>query len=162
MIRYFSELTHVQRFNEKPCSQKMYTPSIKEFCLWCRYIPFVYFFSCPGQLNRWHCQWVSQWVSEWVSHLLILASSVFLTLTTVVFVSIAFLISHYNHYNHYNFYNVYNHYRDRDSDLDLDLDWGVVIYNQIVTWTAFAILAMFLSMLPLLNCPKSGKRKGRS
>ena len=36
----------------------------------------------------------------------------------------------------------YNHYRDRDSDLDLDLDWGVVIYNQIVTWTAFAILAM--------------------
>jgi len=43
------------------------------------------------------------------------------------------------HYNHY------NHYRDRDSDLDLDLDWGVVIYNQIVTWTAFAILAMFSS-----------------
>ena len=39
----------------------------------------------------------------------------------------------------------YNHYRDRGSDLDLDLDLGVVIYNQIVTWTAFAILAMFLS-----------------
>ena len=47
--------------------------------------------------------------------------------------------SNYNHYNHYNHYRD----RDRDSDLDLDLDWGVVIYNQIVTWTAFAILAMF-------------------
>ena len=45
---------------------------------------------------------VTQSVSESVSHLLISASSVFLTLTTVVFVSIAFLISHYNHYNHYN------------------------------------------------------------
>jgi len=43
--------------------------------------------------------------------------------------------------NHYNQYNHYNHHRDRDSDLDLD--WGVVVYNQIVTWTAFAILAMF-------------------
>ena len=37
----------------------------------------------------------------------------------------------------------YNHYRDRDNDLDLDLDWGIVIYNQIVTWTAFAILDVF-------------------
>lgn len=40
--RYFSELTHVQRFNEKPCSQKMYTPSIKEFCLYFRYTSFIY------------------------------------------------------------------------------------------------------------------------
>ena len=45
----------------------------------------------------------------------------------------------------------YNHYRDRDSDLDLDWDWGVVIYNQIVTWTAFAILAMFHWFNPILD-----------
>ena len=44
-------------------------------------------------------------------------------------------------YSDYNDCNNYNDYRD--SDLDLDLDWGVVIYNQIVTWTAFAILVMF-------------------
>ena len=25
---------------------------------------FFFFFSCPGQLNRWHCQSVSEWVSE--------------------------------------------------------------------------------------------------
>ena len=76
--------------------------------------------------------------------------------------------NHYNHYNHFNHYNHYKHYKDytnyndyRDSRLDLDLErfsdtvdyywqiaklqsWhvGVVIYNQIVTWTAFAI-AMF-------------------
>ena len=58
-----------------------------------------------------------------------------------------------NHYNHY------NHYRDRDSDLDLDLDWGVVIYNQIVTWTAFAILAMFSfhSNFILGKCTKQNK-----
>ena len=31
-----------------------------------------YFFSCPGQLNRWHCQSVSEWVSK---SLLISASS---------------------------------------------------------------------------------------
>ena len=62
----------------------------------------------------------------------------------------------YNNYNYYIYYNYYNYYKDykdykdynyyndyRDSDLDLDLYWGVVIYNQIVTWTAFAILAMF-------------------
>ena len=22
------------------------------------------FFSCPGQLNRWHCHWLSEWVSD--------------------------------------------------------------------------------------------------
>ena len=25
---------------------------------------FEYLFSCPGQLNRWHCQWVSESVSH--------------------------------------------------------------------------------------------------
>ena len=71
-------------------------------------------------------------------------------------VSDIFYFSVFNDYNDYkdNIYyidykdykttkttNHCNHYRD--SDLDLDLDWGVVIYNQMVTWTAFAILAMF-------------------
>ena len=77
----------------------------------------------------------------------------------------------YNDYNYYNDYNNYNDYNDcndyRDSDLDWEpfselvtlsdtvdyywqiaklesWHWGAVIYNQIVTWTAFAILAMFL------------------
>ena len=54
--------------------------------------------------------------------------------------------NNYNHHNHYNHYNHYNYYRVRDSDLDLDL--GVVIYNQIVTWAAFAILAMFFEDVP--------------
>ena len=74
----------------------------------------------------------------------------------------------YNYCKYYNYYSVYNDYRDSDLDLDLDLDWerfsdlvtqltitdklrnlnhdihwGVVIYNQTVTWTALAILAMF-------------------
>ena len=35
----------------------------------------VYFFSCPGQLNRWHCHSVSEWVSEWVRSLLISVTS---------------------------------------------------------------------------------------
>ena len=48
-----------------------------------------------------------------------------------------------DYYNNYNDYNNNNDYRD--SALDLDLDWGVVVYNQIVTWTAFAILAMFFT-----------------
>ena len=68
----------------------------------------------------------------------------------------------------YNFdYSDYNNYNDYgDSDLDLDWErfseldlvtldyywqiakleswhWGILIYNQWVTWTAFAILAMF-------------------
>ena len=81
------------------------------------------FFSCPEQLNNWHCLSVGRSV-PWSEP------------------------TNYNHYNLYNLYNLYNHYRDKDSDLDLDLDWGVVIYNQIVTWTAFAILAMFYSCLP--------------
>ena len=76
-------------------------------------------FSCPGQLNRWPCHSLTHSLTDWVSQ------------------TFDFSDYHYNHYNHY------NHYRDRDSDLDLDIDWGVVIYNQIVTWTAFAILAMF-------------------
>ena len=50
-------------------------------------------FSCPGQLNRWPCHSLTHSLSQWVSQVLISASSVFLTLTTVVFVSMAFLIS---------------------------------------------------------------------
>ena len=32
---------------------------------------FSFLFSCPGQLNRWHCQSVTQWLSDTVIHLLI-------------------------------------------------------------------------------------------
>ena len=45
---------------------------------------------------------------------------------------------------HYSDTTVTLQWHYRDSNLDLDLDWGVVVYNQIVTWTAFAILAMFV------------------
>ena len=34
-----------------------------------------FLFSCPGQLNRWHCHSVSEWVSEWVRSLLISVTS---------------------------------------------------------------------------------------
>ena len=70
----------------------------------------------------------------------------------------------YKDYNDYNDYSDYNDYRDRDLDLDLDWEWISELvtqltitdklrnlfmtlrssdYNQIVTWTAFAIIAMF-------------------
>ena len=39
--------------------------------------------------------------------------------------------------------NSQNYQPFHDHQVRLDLDWGVVIYNQMVTWTAFAILAMF-------------------
>ena len=71
-------------------------------------------------------------------------------------------------FSDYSDYNYYDDYRDSDLDVDLDSErfselvaqltiidklqklnhdiGGLVIYNQIVTWTAFAILAMFLFM----------------
>ena len=81
----------------------------------------------------------------------------------------------HNDYNYYNYYKDYNDYSDdnnyndyTDSDLDLDWErfgelvtysdtvhyyWQIAnlnpdIYNQIVTWTAFAILAMFTNCSP--------------
>ena len=43
------------------------------FPVWARSIaclvrPLTYIFSCPGQLNRWHCQSVSQSVSQWATN----------------------------------------------------------------------------------------------
>ena len=35
----------------------------RELVLW------VLLFSCPGQLNRWHCHWLSQWVRLLISAL---------------------------------------------------------------------------------------------
>ena len=52
--------------------------------------------------------------------------------------------NHCNHYNHYNQYSDYNDYRDRDSDLDLGQQKLVDTSRHIVTWAAFAILAMFI------------------
>ena len=64
----------------------------------------------------------------------------------------------HNDNNDYKDYNYYSEYRDRDSYLDLDLDWGVVIYNQIVTWTAFAILAMFILTLERMSISHWSRR----
>ena len=80
-----------------------------------------------------------------------------------------FVCYDYNDYNDDNDYNDYNYYKDSDLDLDWERfselviksdtinyywqiakleswHWGLVIYNQSVTWTAFAILAMFLEV----------------
>ena len=72
--------------------------------------------------------------------------------------------NYFNYYKDYNYYSDYNDYSDRDRGIESDFvnlwlsdtrdfywqiakleswHWVVVIYNQIVTWTAFAILAMF-------------------
>ena len=42
---------------------------------------------------------------------------------------------------------------DKLRNLNHDIHWGVVIYNQIVSWTAFAILAMFI-----WECGLNGKK----
>ena len=42
-------------------------PGVYEVGQWFNSVNSIFtiiLFSCPGQLNRWHCQWVSQWVSE--------------------------------------------------------------------------------------------------